>query len=296
VSLQYDAPDGTHYEELLTFPAAKFFAARERCDVKIGENVFSGDLHAYTIRLTGKQVSAELTLTGRVPAWRPGTGQIFFGEHDEHFFAWLPSVPEGSVEGELTINGQSQRITGTGYHDHNWGNVSMLRLMNHWYWGRAKIGEYTVISSFITAEKKYGYRTFPVFLLAKNGIMVAQSTLDSPAFFAVVRASRRRDQEAGSRRVGIRSHQRKRAVRRYLPPRKGYPAHAVCRYASPARPAARQTDWFFRRVPALYRHGEPGAFCRRRTCRAGFRLRHLGIDVLWAYAEQLICAENTIRF
>ena len=182
VSLQYDAPDGTHYEELLTFPAAKFFAARERCDVKIGENVFSGDLHAYTIRLTGKQVSAELTLAGRVPAWRPGTGQIFFGEHDEHFFAWLPSVPEGSVEGELTINGKRQRITGTGYHDHNWGNVSMLRLMNHWYWGRAKIGDYTVISSFITAEKKYGYRTFPVFLLAKNGVMVAQSSLDSPAF------------------------------------------------------------------------------------------------------------------
>ena len=182
VTLQYDAPDGTHYEELLTFPAAQFFASRERCDVRMGENVFSGDLHTYSIRLSGKHVCARIKLTERVPAWRPGTGQIFFGERDEHFFAWLPSVPEGSVEGELTINGQSQRVTGTGYHDHNWGDVSMLRLMNHWYWGRAKIAEYTVISSFITAEKKYGYKTFPVFLLAKNGVMVAQSSLDSPAF------------------------------------------------------------------------------------------------------------------
>ncbi|MEN6338563.1 MAG: lipocalin-like domain-containing protein [Clostridiaceae bacterium] len=182
ITLQYDAPDGTHYEEMLTFPATQFSASRERCDVRMGDNVFSGDLNRYTIRLAGKQICAELTLTGRVPAWRPGTGQIFFGKHDEHFFAWLPSVPEGNVEGELTINGQKQRIVGTGYHDHNWGNVSMLSLMNHWYWGRAKIGEYTVISSFITAEKKYGYRTFPVFLLAKNGVMVAQSSLDSPVF------------------------------------------------------------------------------------------------------------------
>ena len=42
-------------------------------------------------------------------------------------------------------------------------------MMHHWYWGRAKIGDYKVISSWITAEKKYGYREFDVFMIAKNG-------------------------------------------------------------------------------------------------------------------------------
>ena len=40
--------------------------------------------------------------------------------------------------------------------------------MHHWYWGRAKIGDYKVISSWITAERKYGYKDFDVFMLAKN--------------------------------------------------------------------------------------------------------------------------------
>jgi len=40
--------------------------------------------------------------------------------------------------------------------------------MHHWYWGRAKVGDYKVISSWITGEKKYGYKEFDVFMLAKN--------------------------------------------------------------------------------------------------------------------------------
>ena len=45
--------------------------------------------------------------------------------------------------------------------------------MNHWYWARGKLGEYTLIAAQITAEKKYGYKTFPVFMLARNGEILA---------------------------------------------------------------------------------------------------------------------------
>ena len=41
----------------------------------------------------------------------------------------------------------------------------MFWVMHHWYWGRAKIGDYQVISSYITAHKPYGYEHFPIFLL-----------------------------------------------------------------------------------------------------------------------------------
>jgi hypothetical protein len=49
----------------------------------------------------------------------------------------------------------------------------MIKLMNNWYWARAKIGEYTVIACYITAEKDYGYTTFPVFMLARDGRVLA---------------------------------------------------------------------------------------------------------------------------
>ncbi len=41
--------------------------------------------------------------------------------------------------------------------------------MNHWYWGRAKVGDYTVIACDIIAEEKYGNKRLPVFFIAKDG-------------------------------------------------------------------------------------------------------------------------------
>ena len=73
------------------------------------------------------------------------------------------------MKGELKINEESFLLSGTGYHDHNWGNKLMIFLMNDWYWGRAKIGDYVVVSSYIYANKKDGYRAVPIFMLAKDG-------------------------------------------------------------------------------------------------------------------------------
>ena len=39
----------------------------------------------------------------------------------EGLFAWLPSVPTGVVNVTLALNGETIRLNGTGYHDHNQG-------------------------------------------------------------------------------------------------------------------------------------------------------------------------------
>jgi hypothetical protein len=154
------------------FPAETFTAATETCDVRIGDNVFAGDLHTYTIRAHVPGVEVDVTLTGEVPAWRPETGYWLFGEQDEHYFAWLPSVPQGKVEATYRVGDQSSTTTGVGYHDHNWGNALMSDLIHHWYWARGAAGPYSVIASYITAEKKYDYGELPVFMLARDGELI----------------------------------------------------------------------------------------------------------------------------
>ena len=94
-------------------------------------------------------------------------------KHGKHYFAWLPSVPEGSVKANIIINNETLSLSGTGYHDHNWGDTPMFFLMHHWYWGRAKIGDYVVVSSYITANKKYGYVETPIFMIARDGKIIA---------------------------------------------------------------------------------------------------------------------------
>ncbi len=154
-------------------PAAQFSAATDRCDVRIADNVFRGDLHDYEIHVAHDDLVIDVDLTGQVPSWRPATGFLLFGEHDEHSFAWLPSVPQGTVSATITNGGSTETLSGIGYHDHNWGDVAMHKLINHWYWGRAQAGPYSIIASYITADHRYGDAEIPVFLLAKGETIVA---------------------------------------------------------------------------------------------------------------------------
>jgi len=71
------------------------------------------------------------------------------------------------------INGKTIHLSGTGYHDHNWGNCSMMDVIDNWYWGRGQAGPYTAITCLVTAAKRYGLAPFPIFMLARDGVIVA---------------------------------------------------------------------------------------------------------------------------
>lgn len=179
VSLTITRPDGTKAVSLLSFPANQFKAEKEACDVRIGPNWTRGEpstgsgqrLHHYEVHFEGEGLAADLTFTGIVPPWRPGAGKAYFGDLN-HFFGWLPAIPHGTVAGTLTYDGQTRAVKGTGYHDHNWGNVGLNDVMDHWYWGRAHIGEYTLIFVEQVASNKYGNVHMPVFLLAKGSEII----------------------------------------------------------------------------------------------------------------------------
>jgi predicted secreted hydrolase len=173
IRIDLTLPDGTTVEKLAEFDAGTFSASTDSCDVRIADNAFTGDLHTYTIRAKAEDVEVDVKLTGTVPAWRPESGHWLFGDEGEKIFAWLPSVPEGKVQAKYSIGGRTSITTGVGYHDHNWGNTLMLKLMHHWYWARGSAGPYSVIASYITAEKEYGYSTLPVFMLARDGKLIA---------------------------------------------------------------------------------------------------------------------------
>ena len=167
-TIELTLPDGTKYSEEVYASIEESYYSKDMCDVKIKDCSIKGDLKHYDIVFTGKTMKAKVSLDGTIKAWRSQTGSIFFGDNEEYYFAWLPAIPEGKVIADVEYNNNKLHLEGSGYHDHNWGNISMLKLMHHWYWGRAKIGDYKVISAYIYGEKKYGYKPFDVFLLAKN--------------------------------------------------------------------------------------------------------------------------------
>jgi hypothetical protein len=89
VSVELDRPDGSHHQWEAKVDAAGFHAATDRCDVTIGPNTFRnvewGEQLKYRIHVEEGPLRLDIDLVGQVPAWRPGTGYMYFGERDEHF-------------------------------------------------------------------------------------------------------------------------------------------------------------------------------------------------------------------
>ncbi|MDL4773565.1 hypothetical protein [Actinomadura xylanilytica] len=173
VTLELDRPDGTRVSERATAHCGDHDFATGRCAVRIGASTFTGDHRGYRVHAELDGVTADVVLTPRTEPWRPETGHIYFGEDDERFFAWLPSVPSGSAEVTLAVGGRAERRAGTGYHDHNWGDTPVTGLIDHWYWARAAAGPYNVIASHITSEERYDRAEFPIFMLARGNRIVA---------------------------------------------------------------------------------------------------------------------------
>jgi hypothetical protein len=172
IRLNLDLADGRSFEKIVTFDPALWSSAKDRADVRIGENRFTGDLHTYRIVAAVEDIAVDVTLEGEVPPWRPETGYMLFGADRRNEFAWLPSVPQGKVTAKYSIGDERHETTGTGYHDHNWGNIGMIEIIHDWYWARGQAGPYSVIASYITAHEKYGYESVPIFMLARDGVLI----------------------------------------------------------------------------------------------------------------------------
>ncbi len=179
VSINITSPTGKEYDyQSKIFPlngGASF--SKKGCDVKIGENFCKGDLTEYKIFAKIKGLEVNLKLKRTVPSWRPGNGYLYFGKEYEKYFAWLPSVPEGDISGSMIYGGKKHSVKGTGYHDHNWGNTSVSKLLKKWWWARAKAGEYTIIAVEMISRNIFGSKKYPIFMVSKGDRIVADGAL-----------------------------------------------------------------------------------------------------------------------
>ncbi len=140
----------------------------DHANAQIGPHSFKGDLENYAIHVDAAEtggVGCDLTLRRRVASYRPATGYI---EAGDKFFAWLVAVPEGAVTGTLTADGVTRQVTGSGYHDHNWGNVSPANLFDKWWWGRGRTGGYTIIAADIHGKAAVGGTRIPLFFVGDD--------------------------------------------------------------------------------------------------------------------------------
>lgn len=180
VMIEITLPDGTKFGKQTEYALDVSSYSKEKCDVKIGPHHIDGDLKTYHLHVEPTEemngIGLDLTLESQSSPWRPGTGYYDFGtdkKGNPEYFTWLPVVPKGKVYGTLSYQGKTVEVSGSGYHDHQWGNVEQTLVFNNWLWGRQNFGDYTMLIFDLITSKDYDYQRMPMmFLQDKEGKVV----------------------------------------------------------------------------------------------------------------------------
>ena len=137
VDIRITSPEGASTLAIGRYPRTRYRSAPDHCDVMIaGCHAVAETAGLYRLRLRQGDVTVDLTYERRAPGWRPGTGYLFADDATDRYFKWVVPVPVARVSGTVALNGRRMEVRGTGYHDHNWGNMVLADVFDHWYWGR----------------------------------------------------------------------------------------------------------------------------------------------------------------
>ncbi len=150
--------------------------AHDLCDVRIGENRCWVEADNYHVHIEEPGLLVDLVFESATVAWRPGNGRFHFGCRDV-FLAWIVPQPRARVSGMIIIGDEEKQLDGWGYHDHNWGTVSLLDAVSEWSWGRAYLGDYTCVFADVHLSPRYGGSHVRPFALIRGDHVVMSSFL-----------------------------------------------------------------------------------------------------------------------
>lgn len=170
IGILITAPDGKTYgQQIIDYPAEDSHFGTEKCDVQVGPHSVVGDFKDYEIHIDPvAQVAADLHFHALVKPFRQGnTGIITMGDHDEYHYTDL-SVVKNEVTGTLTYDGATHKVTGSGYHDHQWVNISPIVAWHHWLWGHLYTENYTVLIYDFVAAEQFDFTPVPFFGVMDN--------------------------------------------------------------------------------------------------------------------------------
>ncbi|MBN1288793.1 MAG: hypothetical protein JXA49_04055 [Actinobacteria bacterium] len=179
VLMIYRTPEGETRRDTAFFEPEQFSSSKESCDVKVGPNRVSGNLDSYQVHAEVAGITCDLSIERKAPSWRPGSGVRYIDKAQTKFFAWVVPVSYGLVKGKLIVDGNEREVKGTAYHDHNWGNLMVAGMLDHWYWGRGHVGDYTFIFAQMVTNGILGRGAIklPVFFLAKGSEVIIEDAL-----------------------------------------------------------------------------------------------------------------------
>jgi hypothetical protein len=157
VEITVITPTGEELRAFRTMPAADFHVAAGRAHIQAGEDRVVDGTRRYEVRAVGVtgqglRIGVQTTLEGVLPGWKFGESKTVIDGLDG--FAWVVPLPRARCQGTMFLGEEAIPVHGTAYHDHNWGQVSLSRLLAYWHWGRIYADDVTCIYADVVGRQR----------------------------------------------------------------------------------------------------------------------------------------------
>ncbi|MCA1224029.1 lipocalin-like domain-containing protein [Streptomyces sp. 8L] len=181
LNVNITTPEGEEFVSMIPVPVENSSIGTEKCEVRFGPHYAVGDLKNYEVKVEPVQgVGVDLHYEALVEPYRAGgTSHVALGDTDEFYYT-DQSVPRCRVTGTVTVGGRTWEVTGQGYHDHQWFNISPFAAWHHWLWGRLYTENFTVVIYDFVATERFGFTRIPIFgVLDSSGKVVFDNRGDA---------------------------------------------------------------------------------------------------------------------
>jgi len=171
------APDRSRTGAASTFHPLQVESATDRCDVRLGASRVSDAGDRYIVHLEQGHIQADIEYHKNLDGVQIGTGTLFEDQVTGQSFHWIIPLPRARVSGTLCIDGAQFEVNGTGYHDHNCGNVDLCEAFDHWRWGRVVNDQEILIFGHLVGHGNTAHSVSPVALWVDQKLMLSSDQL-----------------------------------------------------------------------------------------------------------------------
>ncbi|KAK2848559.1 hypothetical protein FQN49_005602 [Arthroderma sp. PD_2] len=117
----------------------------------------SADLSRYRVSLNDKILGIRGTLDIKSvapPHYPCGAATPNVDMQVSPHVGWANAIPDGNASVDMEIAGSKLRFHGSAYHDKNWSDVPFTTTAKTWYWGRSRIGPYSIVWFYVLTPQQ----------------------------------------------------------------------------------------------------------------------------------------------
>lgn len=168
-------------ESMQFFEPKDYIVSTDTLDIKMGHNYFRGDYSGNRVPLceisvqdgnNGAELVYEALVQPTISELPDGVGIGRINTPNMPVSVGWIFQPRNQITGNLIIDGKKVPVTGTGWTDHQFGNVDFFKdAVQYFYWGCLPLGKHTINYFDIQLTAQGGYRPLKWMWNWKDGVL-----------------------------------------------------------------------------------------------------------------------------